>query len=391
MCKGNISGGLSDLFYGPNDQGDPFVISGSTPSQGNINRTAANYAAQTGTTNGPGTAGPTPITAAQNLTSATSNPTSYLNTLEQQGLQQYQPGQAPGLNMGAYGPVQTAQFNPQLMGQLQAQMNGQGAANQALNASAMAQLKAGTQANIASQAAMAAGQRGNQNPGAAQYNLANQASNANQQASGQLANTLASNQAALSGQATSALTQASQSNMQAANQMALANQANAQAGNQAQQNQYQYGSSLAAQQQLALNSQIAAMAGAGQQQAYNQSNAMTSGAIQGGASALGAMGSMGGGSSAAATAGGAAGDILSPEDPLLYAASGGVIDEPTTVHVAEHGPEAIVPLDGSQGDPHVFLEAMRQHYAAGNEGVAVPHMQGLALEDMLRSPARGRK
>lgn len=302
---------------------------------------------------------------------------SYLNTLLQGGYNPYTPGQAPPLNMGAYGPIaaaqgQAAQIDPQFLAALQQQMNGQGAANQALQASALNQLRTGTQANIAAQAAMAAGQRGNQNPGAAAYELAQGAANANQQAAGQAANTLAQQQAALSGNATSALGQLSgeQANLQeqtalenqrAANQIGLANQSNAQAGNAAQQGQYQFGQNLQAQSQTALNNAIAGMAGAGQQQGYQQTNAGIAGALQ----------AVGGGLAAAA-----------PYASL--AGTGGVFDRPTQLTVGERGPEAIVPLDGSQGDPHTFLEAMHQRYLAGQRGIAEPHVKASPFEEMLR-------
>jgi hypothetical protein len=48
------------------------------------------------------------------------------------------------------------------------------------------------------------------------------------------------------------------------------------------------------------------------------------------------------------------------------------------LRVGEAGPEAVVPLDGSQGDPHAFLDQMMRKLASGQTGKAADHMQTIA-------------
>src|ERR1700677_4289026 len=90
-----------------------------------------------------------------------------MTNLQQQQLGGYfNPTQASVINTSGQQPYNAAQ--QQLLGQLQQQAMG-GGPNLAVQ-----QLQQATQGNIANQAALAASQRGNQNPGAMQYQLGQQ-------------------------------------------------------------------------------------------------------------------------------------------------------------------------------------------------------------------------
>lgn len=265
------------------------------------------------------------------------------------------------LNMNAYGPNQTTNANAAqidqgqanqflggeqgLVAQLQAQAQGSGPSL------AQQQLHQATQANLASQLAMAAGARGNQNAGAAQYALGQNAAAANQAAAGQSAATraneqlsaeqglgqvlgqyggqqigLAENQAGLN-------QQANLQNANAANQMAQFNTQSAQAGNQAQQQQAQFN----AGQQNALTQQGNSYIGQGQLQSQQASGQFGTGVVGGLLNAAGgALGSLTGGGGAASAglsggggsaAGGASAASDVPATDAGAAAAGGALVE----------------------------------------------------------------
>ena len=309
--------------------------------------------------------------------------------LQNQGYQQFTAQAAPALNQGAYGPDQTTQANAaninmgqantelgnqqSLISQLQAQAQGSGPNLAGL------QLQQATQQNLAGQLAMAASQRGNQNPGAAQSNLANEGAAANQAAAGQAAQLRAQQQLASQGALSGALGQVSSQqqglaenqanlqqqanlqNAQAANQMAEFNTGSAQAGNAAQQAQYQFGTNIAAQQQSQEN---AAIAGQSTQAQAIAGNAAVGG-IGGGLNAAGAaVGSYGGGGSNAQVPSyqsnngqggqyGTAqdmGDQSGPDNTGSDEARGG-INAGSRHLVGEAGPEAVVSVPNSL-QPH---------------------------------------
>ena len=241
----------------------------------------------------------------------TGNNQSNLGALQQRGYAQYQAAPDPTLNPQAYAAyqaaqAQAAQINPAanqelgnqnaLISQLQAQSQGTGPNL------AQQQLQAGTQANLASQLAAAAGQRGNQAPGAERMQLANETAATNQSAAGQAAQLRGQQQLGAENALGSVLGQtAGQQIGLGENQAGLQNQVNltnanaqnaasqfntqsAQLGNQQTQSDYQFGQNLAAQQQSNQNAAIA-----GQQlAAQNATSQQTAGAIGGGLNAAGA-------------------------------------------------------------------------------------------------------
>jgi len=242
-----------------------------------------------------------------------------------------------GANPNAAGAAPYSSAQAGLLAQLQAQANGAGP-----NLAAQ-QLQQGTQANIAAQMAQAAAQRGNQNPGAELSNLANQAAMTRQQAAGQAAQLAGQQQlgaesqlGGLAGQGYNQAAQQAQFNAQS--QQALGNLLNSQWATANQLNEAG---------QNAYNSNVAGLLGA-QGQTGNQ-------LFGGGLQALGTVGA-------------------------ALAKTGGLFDKPTHLMVGEHGPEAVVPLDGSQGDPHDFLDEMIKQLKKGQEGVAAPKSMGKTLK-----------
>jgi hypothetical protein len=318
--------------------------------------------------------------------------------LENAGYQQYQAPNAPALNMGAYGADQTtlanaAQINQGqanqflggqqgLVAQLQAQAQGSGPDL------AQAQLRQGLQANLASQLATAAGQRGNQNPGAAQYALGQGAAAANQAAAGQAAATRAQEQLSAEQGLGAALGQygsqqiglaenqaglnqaANLQNAGAQNAMTQFNTQSAQAGNAAQQAQYQFGTNIAAQQQSNENAAIAGQQLAAQQaqttfgtglvgSGLNAAGSALSSSVNSG-SGLGAGSSNGGSGTSTANnwaqpppddSGGGGGDGGGDNAPIDTAR--GTVGEGRTHRVGEAGPEAVVKVPESHVHVHM--------------------------------------
>lgn len=224
-----------------------------------------------------------------------------------------QSSQAANVGQAGGAPYSAAQSG--LLSQLQAQANGAGP-----NLAGQ-QLQQGTQANIAAQMATAAGQRGNQNPGAAEYNLANQAAATRQQAAGQAAMAAGQQQLGaegalgnLTGQGVNQAAQQASLNQQTA----LANQAAAnQAGQFNAQGQQNFYNALQGGQEN-YNSTVAGLLGA-QGQTGNS-------LLTGGTNALSALGGIGG------SGGGGLAD-------------GGVVEGPQRPLVGEAGMEVVMPTE----------------------------------------------
>jgi hypothetical protein len=200
----------------------------------------------------------------------------------QSGYTNYQPIASPD-ETSKFGGMQAAQINPGLATTLQAQSTGQGP-----NLAGQ-QMQQSTQANLASQLAAQASQRGNQNPGEAARNLATNAAATNQQAAGQSAQLAGQQQ--LNAQSQLGQLDTSQAGLnQQANQYNSQAQQNL-AGLQQQQNQFQ--NQLGYNVQNAQNSADLGFAmannNAGNQLTQSLSSA-GAGAITGAASALAAHG-----------------------------------------------------------------------------------------------------
>jgi hypothetical protein len=346
------------------------------------------------------------------------------------GYKQFDPS-VTQINSAAYGPTaltnaQQTQIGPgantflggqqNLVAALQAQAQGSGP-NLAAD-----QLRQATQNNLASQLAMAAGQRGNQNPGAERMALANQGAAANQAAAGQAASERGRQQLGAEAQLGGALgqyggqqiglaenqaglnQQVNLTNANAANNMSQFNTQSQQALQNAQQQQSDFINNVRAQQQSNENAAIAGQQLSSQNAGQAAAAGLAGAGLNAAGNALGTATKGGSSSNSDNSNSNSTGVELGSDANNQQAADMGVpaadnsgggsgrarggIEHGAQHLVGEAGPEAIVKVPA-----HIAI-AMHNLHKAMSEGGVVPSTAAadhvfFKTRNMPRPPMRG--